>query len=294
MKEKQCNKEFWQSGNGKDFLEWATVSIDQLDSRYSTCLFDEYDKEIDTLVTVWMQEGTFGHVLGYLHGKSPAEDLPTNFLSFKNKWINPPDWVDFTLIDIGSKCIQRSNLVGLMILQNFALLGGYYFSNLIKPLVVSGALEKSVGARLYNTLNFWIEVSRSHENAQEMRFKSAIRTRMVHSVSRIMIHKKVENWDTETYGVPLNYADMIATNIAFTVYFLYGLDKLRFAYTPEEEKGVFHLWKYITWLFGVPEELIPNDRKDALNFFYFWTKYQEKPDEDSIRLAHSLLSDYTC
>ena len=293
MKEKQQNKEFWQSGNGRDFLEWATISTDQLDSKYSKNLFDEYDQEVDALVAAWLEEGTFGYILGYLHGKASDENLPTNFIAFRNKWVTPPDWVDFSLIAMGSKCIQRSSVVGLMIMQNFALLGGYNFSNLIKPLVMSGALEKSVGTRLYNTLNFWIEASRTYENAQEMRFNAAIRTRLVHSVSRVMIHKRVPQWDAATYGVPLNHADMIATNIAFTVYFLYGLDKLNFTYTPEEEKGVFHLWKYITWLFGVPEELIPNDRKEALNFFYFWTKYQEQPDEDSIKLANSLLNDYT-
>lgn len=86
---------------------------------------------------------------------------------------------------------------------------------------------------------------------------------------------------------------MIATNIAFTVYYLFGLDQLSFKYTKKEEEDIFHLWKYVTWLLGVPPEIIPGNKKDALIFFKFWTKYQGAPDEDSQKLTDSLLNENT-
>lgn len=108
-----------------------------------------------------------------------------------------------------------------------------------------------------------------------------------------MIQKKQADWDSERFGIPINYADMIATNIAFTLYFLYGLKKLNFDFSEKEEAGIFHLWKYVTYLLGVPVEIIPNDKKEAISFFHFWTKYQGQPDQDSVKLAESLLNENT-
>ena len=86
---------------------------------------------------------------------------------------------------------------------------------------------------------------------------------------------------------------MVATNIAFTVYFLFGLQKLNFKYSDKEEKGIFHLWKYVTYLLGVPLEIIPADKFEALRFFKFWTGYQNPPDKDALKLAESLLEENT-
>ncbi|QCX52443.1 DUF2236 domain-containing protein [Elizabethkingia sp. JS20170427COW] len=86
---------------------------------------------------------------------------------------------------------------------------------------------------------------------------------------------------------------MVATNIAFTVYFLYGLQKLNFKYTEQEEQGIFHLWKYVTYLLDVPTEIILDNKKEALAFFKFWTQYQNAPDTDSIKLTASLLDENT-
>jgi hypothetical protein len=126
-----------------------------------------------------------------------------------------------------------------------------------------------------------------------MRLNACIRTRIVHSVSRLIIQKKQPEWNVELYGVPINYADMVATNIAFTVYFLYGLQKLNFKFSEKEELGIFHLWKYVTYLLGVPTEIIPNDKVEAINFFPFWTKYQCQPDQDVLKLTESLLNENT-
>lgn len=64
-------------------------------------------------------------------------------------------------------------------------------------------------------------------------------------------------------------------------------------YSTQEEVGIFHLWKYVTWLLGIPENIIPNNRKEAVKFFYFWTKYQGQPDEDALKLTASLLNENT-
>lgn len=281
---------FWTHGNGKDFLDWAQLSREDLESDLDTNWFYKFDKKADKLAHDWLKNGDFKSIMKSLHSEE-KKNLPHDYIDFKNDLKTLPDWVNQDLIYQGCKLSERSGLNGLLVLRNFALLGGYYFANLTKPLVATGALEKGAVHRLFYTLNFWIEVSRTGTNSQEKRLNACMQTRLIHSVSRLNILKNQPNWNDEKYGIPINYADMVATNIAFTVYYLYGLQKLNFHYTKEEEEGIFHLWKYVTYLLDVPVELIPNNVHEALTFFYFWSKYQGEPDEDSINLAQVLLNE---
>lgn len=287
------NDHFWKTGNGKDFLNWANLKTSDFNENFDEQLFYQYDIEVDELAEKWLKNDSFKKIMQSLHRNIEDETLPLEYINLKNELSKVPDWVDFSLIEEGCKLSERSGLDGLMVLRNFALLGGYQFANLTKPLVATGSLEKGAVHRLYNTLGFWVDVSRTDADSQQKRLNACLRTRLVHSASRIMIYEKQPNWDKESFGIPINYADMIATNIAFTVYYIYGLEKLNFSFSEKEEAGIFHLWKYVTWLLGVPEHLIPNNRKEAIHYFYFWTKYQGAPDEDARKLADSLLNENT-
>lgn len=287
------NEKFWTDGNGNDFLKWANFNLQSQNTTFSKDLFRQYDSKLDVLVKKWSKEGTLSSIMSYLHTLQPDENLDSEFLQFKDSLSTVPSWLNFDLIHQGAILSQRSGLIGLLVLRNFALLGGYYFTNLTEPLVKTGALKKGVVYRLYNTLRFWVDVSRHHDNAQQLRLNACLKTRIIHSASRLMIEKSDTNWDYDAFGVPINHADMIATNIAFTVYFLYGLDQLNFKYTPKEEEGIFHLWKYVTWLLGVPEDLIPNNKEEALSFFHSWTLNQQLAGNSSVELAKALIEDDT-
>lgn len=271
-------------------MEW--VGNDVLPKTYDSGLFYQFDKETDVLVDQWMKNGDFKGIMMALH-RGTQDNLPEDYILFKQQLEINPVWMDENLIEAGSQLSERSGLIGLLVLRNFALLGGYNFANLTKPLVATGSLEKGAVHRLYNTLNFWVNVSRSGADSQEKRINACLRTRLVHCASRLMIQEKFPDWDQDKYGIPINYADMVATNIAFTVYYLYGLNKLNFKYSEEEERGIFHLWKYVTYLLGVPLDIIPNDKEEALAFFKFWTQYQNAPDQDSMTLTNSLLDENT-
>lgn len=279
---------FWKDGNGRNFIEWAGKDVPT--SQNNSNLFYQYDEEVDVLVKKWMKNDDFKTIMKSLHSGTD-ENLPQDYLDFKKNLETKPDWLDEQLIKVGSELSERSGLIGLLVLRNFALLGGYNFANLTKPLVATGSLDKGAVTRLHNTLNFWVNISRTAADSQNRRINACLSTRLVHSASRLMIQEKMPYWDREKYGIAINYADMVATNIAFTVYYLFGLKKLNFKYSQEEEKGIFHLWKYVTYLLGVPLDIIPNNKEEALGFFKFWTQYQNAPDEDSMTLTNSLLNE---
>lgn len=284
---------FWSKGNGKDLLNWSNTSADQLTKKMPTQLFHQVDDAVDQLVGEWIEDKSFSNIMRYLHGKGEYESLPQSFKDFHTKFSEVPDWVDFNLIESGTYLSQRAGLNALLTLRNFSLLGGYFFSNLTKPLVETGALEKGATQRLFYTLGFWVNVSRSDAESQALRLNSCIQVRLVHSASRLMIKKKNVDWDYDNLGEPINYADMLATYTAFTVYLLYALNKLKFTHSKQEEEGIFHLWKYVTWLLGIPLAIIPNNRLETLSLFYDWSLRQNTGDIDSARLAKALIEENT-
>lgn len=292
MKQTKLNY-FWNKGNGKSFLDWANhVPSISLDGKYDT-FFLQHDEQTDLLVANSLKDKYFHLAMRSLSEENGLKNLPDNFKSLATEVSTLPTWLDQELIQSGVELSQRAGLNGLLILRNFSLLGGYYFSNLTKPLVVTGALEKGATHRLYNTLQFWSDVSRSGESGNTERIQASLKIRLIHAASRILILEKNPDWDKQQLGYPINLADMIATNIAFTLYFLYGLEKLGFRVTETEEAGIFHLWKYVTWLLGVPAELIPDNRKEAVDYLHYWTTKQNGPDDDSVTLAKALLKENT-
>ena len=124
------NRTFWTTGNGKDFLKWANISEQDIPQNFNSQMFYHYDAEIDELVKKWLQNGDFKKIMQSLHGSSSHIELPEDYISLKNRLSNVPDWVDFDLLREASELSQRSGLTGLLVLRNFALLGGYYFANL--------------------------------------------------------------------------------------------------------------------------------------------------------------------
>ncbi|WP_423775250.1 oxygenase MpaB family protein [Chryseobacterium taklimakanense] len=171
-------------------------------------------------------------------------------------------------------------------------MGGYDYAYLNKPLIFTGALKKGAVKRLKDTLEFWVHVTR--ENALKINseaYQLIVRTRMMHSYARLTIKKKVPDWDYEKWGEPINWWDMIATYTGFSLVFMQGLKKLGIKISPEEEKGVFHLWKYVGYLLGIPAEFLPENVEQAVEQLYLWSSLQDEADEDSVQLAGALLEE---
>lgn len=113
----------------------------------------------------------------------------------------------------------------------------------------------------------------------------------MHSYARLKIKEKTEHWDDQNWGEPINHWDMIATYTGFSLVFMQGLKKLGIIISAEEETGLFHLWKYIGYLLGIPAHFLPENRQQAVEQFYWWSTIQAEGDEDSAQLAKALLQE---
>lgn len=297
FKDSQHFKDFWSKGNGKQLTEFSGAEVSFRDFEKFAPYFyhvDEIGDEVvkDVYLTKKFSEGS-KEIEGYIrNGVSENDNVPESVKKLFSQTQHVPEWLDYDLLKSGAELCMRSNLDSLISLRDYCLIGGYDYAYLNKPLIVTEALKKGAVKRLSETLDFWVNATRY--NALEIHAKGyefAIKTRLIHSYARLSIKKHYKEWDNENWGEPINSWDMMATYIGFSLVFLHSLKKLGNTFSTEEEKGLFHLWKYVGYLLGIPENLLPDDKKQATEYFYLWTSVQPPADKDSALLAHSLLNE---
>ncbi|MEC3875721.1 oxygenase MpaB family protein [Chryseobacterium salviniae] len=290
-------KDFWTKGNGKLLIDFSGADVSFKDFEKFSPYYYHVDETGDQVVegiyfTKNFRDATKEIEQYIRNGVSPNENAPE---SVKNMFLQTqtiPEWLNHNLLKSGAALCMRANLDSLISLRDYCLIGGYDFAYLNKPLIATEALKKGAVKRLSETLDFWVNVTRY--NALEIHKKGyefAIKTRLIHSYARLSIRKRYNNWDTKNWGEPINSWDMMATYIGFSLVFLHSLHKLGNTFSRHEEDGLFHLWKYVGYLLGIPEKLLPDNKKQATEFFYMWTSIQPPADNDSVLLAHSLLNE---
>ena len=290
-------KNYWQKGNGKELLDWANIHPEVSTFHHYLPLYHQIDLLADETVKDTYLKLPYKEASALIsqYSKNPISTTDEAPESVRNLFLQMqeiPDWYDENLANIGAKFCMRTGANGLMILRDFTLMGGYDFAYLNKPLIFTGALKKGAVKRLKDTLEFWVHVTR--ENALKTNseaYQLIARTRLMHSYARLKIKEKTPNWDYENWGEPINHWDMIATYTGFSLVFMQGLSKLGIQISDQEEKGLYHLWKYNGYLLGIHEKYLPENREQAIDQFYWWTKIQEKGDADSALLAKALLQE---
>lgn len=286
---------YWKKGAGVQLLQQLGFTPDIKKAESFIPYLFEYDAVADKVVHELYNKIGFAKAHGQL--KLFMEQQPIDataeiiFKEFFNTIDFNPPWLDPDKIDKGIELSQRSGIPGLMVLRNYCLMGGYESAAINKPLIYTGALKKGAAKRLTETTIFWVNITRTgafKKNGAGL--WHVISTRMIHAFSRVNILQKTD-WDSGQWGVPLNTWDMLATQLGFSLVFLNGLKRMGFRPTREEVDGLFHLWKYIGFLLGIPLHLLPENERQAIEALYYWTMTQSRGDEDSIALAKALVAE---
>jgi hypothetical protein len=286
-------KNYWENGIGVELLKELTEKPDLKEAEKLIPYLFKFDEKADELVLQLHQK------LGFAKGQQIVEDFLTakpiedkeneeHLKAFFDGLNTSPDWLDLSLLKLGTEFSQRSGISGLIVLRDYCLMGGYESSAINKPLIYTGALKKGAVKRISETTEFWVDASGNNAlNYGEIGFKAVIKTRMIHSFARINILKSTD-WDTNQWGIPLNTWDMLATNLGFSLVYLVGLRRMGIEANNDEINGLFHLWKYIGHLLGIPLNLLPDNEAEAIEALYYWTMTQADGDDDSKLLAKAL------
>lgn len=283
---------YWTKGVGVQLLEKlsATPDIDHAKA-YIPLLFT-WDKLGDQVVIETYLKHGFGKAHRAMEDfidKKPVEPaFQQVFTDFFNNIDFTPDWLDWDRLRKGQELCQRPGITSMIVLRDYCLMGGYESAAINKPLIYTGALKKGAVKRLVDTVEFWVQIGKADNlHWGKDGFKEIIKTRMIHSFARVGILDR-SDWDSKRWGVPINTWDMLATNLGFSQVFLTGLRLMGLQPTAAEIDGLFHFWKYIGYLLGIPLELLPDNEEQAIEALYYWTMTQREGDEDSKSLAKAL------
>jgi len=221
------------------------------------------------------------------NGIESLEEPPKALLDFFRQVDNEPIWLDHDKLKLACDVSRRVGPSGELVLRNLALMGGYLGAAAAKPLVFTGQLNRLTPRRLVETSKFWMDVTTIGGLGRDKDgFKSAVRVRLMHAQVRAMLVKSDE-W-SNAWGHPLNQWDSMATILEFSTIFLTGLRSIGFIFTKKEREAVVHLWRYIGYLMGVEECILPANEADSMRAMYHVIATICKPDEDSKALGQAL------
>ncbi|MEV6895915.1 oxygenase MpaB family protein [Amycolatopsis sp. NPDC051372] len=203
-----------------------------------------------------------------------------------------PYWVDRARLERGARAITRAGLLGLFPLGDMSLMGGYLASRATKALVGTGEIENRAPKRLVETAAWWIDVTTPGAmDRTAAGFRAAVRIRVVHAHVRRAMNQR-EDWDYEQWDRPVNQVQTAGTLLLFSLVYVFGTQLLGLRYTERERADILHLWRYIGWLMGVGEELLPADEGDAWRLLWLLAATEFIPDDDSKRLAKALVESH--
>jgi hypothetical protein len=208
------------------------------------------------------------------------------------RWFAPlerePAWLDRDALRLACRTGFRVGAAGGTVLSATALMGGYRSSAAVKPLAMTGALDRMVVRRIAETSRFFLDVLESDTLPRySAGFKSACRVRLMHALVRHSLARRAE-WDTRAWGVPINQTDMSATQLEFSAIYLGGLTLLGYRFTPDETDAVMHLWRYVGVVMGVDDAICAHDYRAGVRHLLIHAVTTPPADEDSRALAAAL------
>lgn len=87
---------------------------------------------------------------------------------------------------------------------------------------------------------------------------ACLRVRFLHGKVRAMLLNRSppHDWDTATYGIPINQEDMLVTLLAFSYNMVHAIANCGINLTQQEKEDYLHCWRYLGWLHGVSDDLL--------------------------------------
>ena len=202
----------------------------------------------------------------------------------------PPAWVDLDLVDAGAVAYWRVGAPVLFLTLTYGSLAfGYQSADLVRPLAATGRLERMAPRRLAETSRWVAAVTAPggmHPGADG--WQASIRVRLVHALVRCHLLASAA-WDP-AWGVPISAAGGFATAIGgFFVVPLRAMRDLGVRFSPSEREAMAHLWRWVGYVMGVPDDLLPVSARQAEARVDIALPHGGDPTAESPRMMHALL-----
>ena len=216
-------------------------------------------------------------------------DAPPILMDFFEKAARPPEWADLDAFDPGIRMFHRNSRLILGAFVGGVLVEGFS-TNIGRSFNITGRLRENGVRRLKQNNRHMIEIFMPHGLAIDGDgWRLSVRVRLVHAQVRRLLNDS-EDWDTEAWGIPLSAAHMGYSITAFSARLLQHMKSLGAVFDDEEAESFLAVWRYTGHLMGIPDAILFEQGKDALELYEIGRICEPPPDWDSIIMANGLVN----
>ena len=186
----------------------------------------------------------------------------------KKVFSNIPEWVDPEMLKQGQDVFWLHFFPIVFALGAYSLPVTYLCADGAEVLACTGRFKRGVPARLLETAAFvyGIMIDEDVLGVNGRGRSDVINVRLLHAkVRRFLLHN--HGWESTALGAPINHEDQAGTLVSFSYLTIMYCESLGLSFTDQERKAYHHVWRYVGWALGIPEEMLTehysNDRAYA-------------------------------
>ena len=220
--------------------------------------------------------------------ENTLKEAPPALRAFMDSLYPPPGFFDAGKAIAGARVFHKNSDMFFVALVLAAVITGFA-TGVSKSFYQTGRTTGNLRRLKQNTRHL-IEITlpggldRNGEG-----WKLTVRIRLIHAQVRRLLLNSGE-WDIAADGVPLHASHMLLAATGFSAINLQAVRRLGVRPTPEESEGFMHIWRYVTWLMGVPEEILFKGEEDAVKFKEIGYLCEPRPRTEAVALAHGVVS----
>ena len=200
-----------------------------------------------------------------------------------------PAWVDLSSRIPGIRMFHRNSQLVLGAFVGGVLIEGFS-TNISKSFFITGRLRDQGVRRLKQNNRHMVEIFMPGGLERDGDgWKLSVRIRLVHAQIRRLLSESDE-WDAESWGMPLSAAHMGFALSAFSARLLKHLKSLGADFNEEERESFMNTWRYSGYLMGIPETILYRNEDEALRLFEIGRICAPPPDMESIAMANALIA----
>ncbi|MFF5035412.1 oxygenase MpaB family protein [Nocardia salmonicida] len=251
---------------------------------------EEADSLADAVVASFgsSPQHSFRAVNAWLDGET---GVPDSLATMLEPIAELPDWLDEDALERGSTALWRNGILWIGLSFNCAALAAGYQSGAgVKPLTFTGELNYRSRRRMQETGRWFLAATSPgalRRNGEG--FRETVRVRFMHAGVRKRILQSGE-WNQEAWGVPINLTDTAyGVSGEFSTIPLAAMRDAGVHFTERDLDDIQHMWRYIGYLLGVPDDLLPYNAARAREIIAIKDLTDTPADADSRQLVKALI-----
>lgn len=192
-------------------------------------------------------------------------EMPASMTHLLQVASTPPPWFDPAWAEAGARAWWRFGTLQSSTLYQ-SLIYGFKAQGFVRPLVATGRLGSGTRDRVESTAR-WVAEATTPGSMLPGRpgWAATLRIRLLHAYIRdVLRHPHGDptddagGWDEGEWGAPINQTYAVMTiSCGFLALPLVVARDFGIHYSSAECEAITHLWRWIGWVIGVDDDLLP-------------------------------------